>query len=146
VLVPARLRHGSSWSDACILNVSSRGLMIHTGRPISNGTTVEIRRGDYVIIAQVVWREGGRAGLRAEERVPIDELIALGQSSSFQLTAAIGDRRKHTRPEKHRRLRDRAIEFAGVILIAVVLAGAARSMIGTAVARPLAVMSTVLGQ
>ena len=144
--MPARLRHGSSWSDACILNVSSRGLMIHTGRPISNGTTVEIRRGNYVIVAQVVWRDGGRAGLRAEERVPIEELIALGQSSSFQLTAAMGDRRKHARPEEGRRLQDRARELAGVILIAAVLASAAMSMIGTAFTRTLAATSAALGQ
>jgi hypothetical protein len=145
VAVPARLRHGASWSDACILNISSRGLMIHTGRPISRGTKVELRRGDHVIVARVVWREGGRAGLRAEDRVPIEDIVTLGQSPAFQLTAANGERRKHPRPEEHSRIRARAIEFGGVLAIAAILAGAGFTMVEAALARPLAVVSAALG-
>jgi len=63
VLVPARLRDGASWSDACILNISSRGMMIHTGRPIRRGCEVELRRGEHMIVARVMWRDGARAGL-----------------------------------------------------------------------------------
>jgi hypothetical protein len=144
VLVPARLRHGSSWSDACILNVSSRGLMIPTGRPISHGSRVEIRRGEHVIVARVVWRDGGRAGLRAEDRVPVQDIITLGQSPALQLAAEQGDRRKHPRPEGRNRLRGRAFEFAGVVLMAVVLTGAGLSMVDEAFARPFAVISAAL--
>jgi hypothetical protein len=146
VLVPARLRHGSSWSDVCILNVSSRGLMIHTGRAIAHGSRVEVRRGDHVIIAQVVWREGGRAGLRAEDRVPVEDIVTLGQSPSLQLTAANSERRKHPRSDDHSRIRGRAIEFCGFALIAAALTGAGLSMVGAAFARPLAAVSAALGQ
>lgn len=144
MLVPARLRHGSSWSDACILNVSSRGLMIHTGRPIPNGSRIEIRRGDHVIVARVVWREGGRAGLRAEDRVPLEDIVTLGQSPSLQLSAATGERRKHPRRGDHSRLRGRVVEFGGVVLIAAALTGAGLSMVDAAFARPLAVVSAAL--
>lgn len=144
VVVPARLRHGASWSDACILNLSSRGLMIHTGRPILEGTQVEVRRGDHVIVARVMWRDGGRAGLRAEERVPVEEIMTLGQSPSLQLTAATGERRKHPRPEDRSRLRGKAIEFAGVVTIAVSLAAAGLAMVEAAFARPLAMVSAAL--
>jgi hypothetical protein len=144
VVVPARLRHGASWTDACILNVSSRGLMIHTGRPIVEGTQVEVRRGDHIIVARVMWRDGGRAGLKAEERVPVEEIMTLGQSPSLQLTAATGERRKHPRPGDRSRLRGRAIEFAGVVTIAVSLAGAGLAMIEQAFARPLAMVSAAL--
>lgn len=143
--MPARLRHGSSWSDACILNVSSRGLMIHTGRPIPRGAEVEVRRGDHVIVARVVWRDGGRAGLRAEDRVPVEEIITLGQSPALQLTASTGERRKRPRPEENSRLRGRAIEFAGVIAIAACLAAGGLTMIEAAFARPLQLVSAALG-
>ena len=79
--------------------------MIHTGRPILEGTQVELRRGDHVIVARVMWRDGGRAGLRAEDRLPVEEIMTLGQSPALQLTAATGERRKHPRPEDRSRLR-----------------------------------------
>lgn len=143
-MMPARLRHGMSWSDACILNISSRGLMIHTGRPISQGTMVEIRRGDHAIVARVVWREGGRAGLKAEDRVPIEEIVTIGQSPALRLTAAPGERRSQPRPQDRSRSRGRAIEFAGVLAIGACVAGAALTMVEVAFARPLAVISAAL--
>lgn len=142
--MPARLRHGASWSDACILNISSRGLMIHTGRPISRGAEVELRRGDHVIVARVMWRDGGRAGLRTEERLPIEDIVTLGRSPSLQLTAANGDRRKHPRPEDQSRIRARAIEFGAVLVIAAGLAGAGFTMVESAFARPLAAVAAAL--
>lgn len=146
VIVPARLRHDSSWSDACILNVSSSGLMIHTGRPISHGSKVEVRRGDHVIVARVVWRDGGRAGLRSEDRVPVEDIVTLGQSPSLQLTAMKGERRKRPRLDNQSRLRGRAIEFAGIVLIAAALTGAGLSVVDAAFARPLAAVSAALGR
>jgi len=145
VVVPARLRHGASWSDACILNISSRGLMIHTGRPIARGAEVELRRGDHVIVAKVVWREGGRAGLRSEDRVPMEDIVTLGQSPTLQLTAAGGERRKHPRSDDQTRIQGRAIEFAGVLIVAVALAGAGFTMVESAFARPLAAAAAALG-
>jgi PilZ domain len=146
VIVPARLRHGSSWTDACILNISSRGLLIHTGRPLSRGAEVEIRRGEHVIVARVVWRDGGRAGLRADERVPVEDIVTLGRSPSLQLTAATGERRKHPRGQEGSRDRARMIEFAGVVAIAAALAVAGLMMVQAAFARPLAVAGAALGQ
>lgn len=144
VLLPARLRHGSSWSDACILNVSSRGLMIHAGRPMARGTQVELRRGEHVIVARVMWRDGGRAGLRAEDRVPVEEIIRLGQSPALQLTARTGERRKQPRAPDHSRLRARTIEFAGMVVIAVSLAGGGLTMMHAAFARPLQLVAAAL--
>ncbi len=144
VMVPARLRHGVSWSDTCILNISSRGLMIHTGRQMPRGTLVEVRRGDHVIVARVMWREGAKAGLQAEDRVPVEEIFTLGQSPALQLTAEPAERRKHPRQEARSRERGRVIEFAGAVLIAVALAGAGFSMVQSAFARPLALVSAAL--
>jgi hypothetical protein len=145
VVVPARLRDGASWSDACILNVSSRGLMIHTGRPVRCGSDVEIRRGDYLIVARVMWRDGGRAGLRAQQPVPVEEIVLLGQAPALPRTPRSGERRRHPRPEHSSRVRGRAIEFAGVLTLVAMLAAAGVSMIDAALARPLAAISTALG-
>lgn len=144
VVVPARLRHGAAWTDACILNISTRGLMIHTGRQIATGTQVEVRRGDHVIIARVVWRDGGRAGLRAEDRVPVEEIMTLGQSPTLQLTAAPVERRKHPRSQDRSRLRGRAMEFGAVVAISACLAVAGLSMVQSAFARPLEMVSAAL--
>lgn len=146
MVVQARLRHGSSWSDACILNISSRGLMIHTARQITEGTRIEIRRGDHVIVGRVIWREGARAGLRSDERVPVEEIMSLGQAPALQLTAATGERRKCPRLEDRSRIRGRAIEFAGVLVIAVSLASAGLTMVQAAFARPLAAAADALGR
>jgi hypothetical protein len=146
VVAPARLRHGAAWTDACILNISSRGLMIHTGRQIANGAQVELRRGDYVIIARVVWRDGGRAGLRAEDRIPVEEIMTLGKSPTLQLTARPAERRKHPRPQERSRLRGRAMEFAAVAAISTCLAAAGFTIVQSAFARPLKIVSAALGQ
>jgi len=145
VVVPARLRHGASWSDTCILNLSSRGLMIHTSRQISRGTEVEVCRGDHVIVARVVWRDGARAGLQSSERVPVEEILTLGQSPALQITAAHGERRKKARREDNSRLRGRALEFAGVLVVGVSLAGCAVSMVHDAFAVPMAAIAAALG-
>ena len=145
VVLPARLLHGSSWSDACILNVSSRGLMIHTGRPLAKGTEIELRRGCHVIVARVMWRDGARAGLRSDTLLPIAEIVTLGRSPTLQLTAAKGERRRHPRQEDASRIRGRWVEFAGVLAFVLTLAGAGVSMIDAALARPLNAVVAALG-
>lgn len=118
--------------------------MIHTSRQMPRGTQVEVYRGDYVIVAQIVWHAGGRAGLKAEERVPVEEIMTLGQAPAFQLTAASGERRKKPRDEDRSRLRGRAVEFAGVVAIAVSLAGAGAVMVREALAAPMASVQAAL--
>ena len=118
--------------------------MIHTGRPMARGAEVEIRRGDHVIVAKVMWREGGRAGLKSDERVPIEDIVTLGQSPVLQLTAATAERRKYPRPEERSLLQGRAIEFAGVLLVSISLAAAGFTMVQGAFARPLAAVETSL--
>jgi hypothetical protein len=140
-IVPARLRHGASWSDTCILNISSRGLLIHTGRPIQQGSEVELRRGECIVIARVMWREGGRAGLRAEDRVPVDQIVTLCQSPAFQLAAVSGERRNRSRADEGLRLRGRVIEFGGVLVIGACLAAAGLTMVEAAFARPMAIIA-----
>ena len=149
VVLPARLRTGAQWSDACILNISSRGMMIHSGRAGPAGSTVELRRGEHVIIARVMWRDGARAGLHADERLPVDEILSLSQSNSLRLVASEGaiiDRRKQPRGEKgDARLAGRAMEFIGVGAIILCLALGVWAMAQQAFTRPLAEVQAALG-
>lgn len=148
VMIPARLRNGAQWTDACILNISSRGLLVHSPRGVPQGSTVELRRGEHVIVAQVVWRDGLRIGLQAEDRLPMDEIISLDRAATLQLTAGVaqGERRKQRRsPAMEARLRGRAMEFISVGVIAASLAVTIWSMVEQALARPMAAVAAALG-
>lgn len=144
VIVPARLRHGANWSDTCILNVSSRGLLIHTGRPICGGNEVELRRGDHMILARVVWRDGARAGLHSLERVPVEDIVLLGRARGPEAPANMGERRRHPRSRQPGRLRHQAMEFAGVLGIVACLAAAGLTMVDAAFAQPMTLVTSAL--
>ena len=98
-----------------------------------------------MIVARVVWRDGARAGLRTDERVPVEEIVMLGHAPALQLTAPGGERRRGPRAEESSRLRGRTVEFVGLLAIVTALAGAGVSMIGAAFARPLGAVVTALG-
>ena len=150
VVLPARLRAGAQWSDTCILNISSRGLLIHSGSPAPKGSKVELRRGDHVIIARVMWRDGARVGLQAEEQLPIAEIMSLGHSGTLWLTAAEtppAERRRRPRSSAtDARLRGRAMEFVAVGTITVSLALSAWVMAEQALVRPMALVANALAK
>ena len=143
------MRADSSWCDACILNISSRGLMIQVGRGVPQADSVELRRGEHVIRARVVWREGSRAGLQTDDRLPVEEILSLSQASALQLTATGGgfvERRKQPRDEHERsRTRSRLFEFAGVAVIAGTFAIGIFGMVERALARPMALIEAAIG-
>jgi hypothetical protein len=147
VVLRARIRHGAAWSDACILNLSSRGLLIHTRRPAPAGTEIELRRGEHMIVARVMWRDGSKAGLQADDRLPVEDIMTFGQSQALQLTAGGEpfERRVQPRLEDPHRWRARALEFAGVIMVGASLASAAVLLVGEAFAKPLAAVQAALG-
>ena len=118
--------------------------MIRTARHVPRGTLVELRRGDHVIVARGVWRDGARAGLQANDRVPVEEIMTLGQAGALQLTARPAERRKAPRTAGQSRMRGRAVEFAGLLAIIVSLAGAGAAMVEAAFAGPLAAVSAAL--
>jgi len=151
VMLPARMRDGAQWTDACILNVSSRGLMIQSARVGSEGTLIELRRGDHMIVARIVWRDGSRAGLQSEDRVPVEEIMSVSGSQALQLVASEGaliERRRSYRPlgpVADSRLQGRTMEFAAVLAIAVTLAIGAWSTAQQAFSKPIERASAALG-
>ena len=150
VMLAARLRADAGWGDACILNVSSRGLLITSSRVGGEGSTVELRHGPHAIVARVVWRKGTRAGLRAESGVPVEEIVTMSRAAGLQLTARdwCGAERRQTvraRSAEQSRFKARLLEFASVVIIGVSLAASAFSMVQQAFARPLAMVTAALG-
>ncbi len=149
VMLPARLRTGAQWSDTCILNISSRGLLIHSARAGPQGSMVELRQGEHVIVARVMWREGSRAGLQSYERLPVERIMSQSQSRALQLTAAeapfVERRKQPRRSADDARLRGRTMEFVTVAIIAVFLAVTVWSVASQALAKPMAAVSAALG-
>jgi hypothetical protein len=141
VKIQARVRATGGWADACILNLSSRGMMINAARPSTiQGNTIELWHGERLVVATVVWRKGTRAGLRSEQRVPVEEILAESSEPSLQLTAALqpaGYAPAKADSHDASRFHGRAIEFAGILIVGATLAASAFEMIQRAFALPL---------
>jgi hypothetical protein len=148
-MLPARMRVGARWSDACILNISSRGLMIRAGPGVTEGSVVEVRRGEHAIFGRVVWREGPRAGLHTDEQLAVDDILTLAQASVLQVTAADSltmERRRKKRPIQHdSRQWGRLMQFIGTTGIAIGLAAVLFSVVRHALAVPMALIEAALG-
>src|SRR4051812_38360012 len=97
VMLPARIRTDTGWGDACILNVSSGGLLIHSGQAPAEGSTIELRHGGHAVTARVAWSDGPRVGLCANGRLPIEQFLLLSESPALRLTARPAERRSHDR-------------------------------------------------
>lgn len=141
MILPARLCLGAQWTDVCILNVSTRGMMIQARQPTHQGMTVEIRRDRYLITGQIVWQDGDRIGLRCEDRVPVEEMLSLGAGKSLRLVTTEGALIERRRASRHRsdeaRLHGRAVQFAGVIAIALGLSISGLLWVKSTLAHPL---------
>ena len=148
--IPARMRLGARWTDVFILNLSSRGCQIRSSEPVDRGTYVELRRGDQAIVARVVWQSGSRAGLRTQDRVPVEAIVtsAAGKSDRPEGPPAI-ERRERPRgriaqAHERSRLRGRAWEFAGVAVVGATLSIAVVSLVAEVLAQPLAKVGVAL--
>jgi hypothetical protein len=148
-MVPARMRLGCRWDDACILNISPHGLLIHVREPLLRGSYVELRRGPYVIVARVVWGEGGRAGLRAQDRMPVEQIVTLagapGQPTAPATAPLRFERRSRPRSHEGNRQLGRAMEFACFAVIGLFASTAVLAFVAEALARPLAQVRAALG-
>jgi hypothetical protein len=150
VLIRARMRGPDGWHDACILNISTRGLMVQAAQPAKRGAYIEIRRGAHVIVGRVAWSSRHRLGLRAQDRLPVEALISdpdatvatpAGQRPGVDRRAA---NRSAARANEGSRQRAGAFEFASIILAGAFAASMAYSAVGEALARPMATISAAI--
>ena len=149
VQVSARMRSPAGWGDARILNVSARGLMIWTDHPARPGTTIELRHGDLVLVAKVVWQIGARAGLRSDTVLPVTDLMCAnekaGERHALWAPGASSRHRSRRVDEAAIAYRARVMEFATIV---AVLAAASLSLGAMAIETlgvPLREMQRALG-
>jgi hypothetical protein len=147
VMLPARMRSPSGWSDACILNISSRGLLVYSSGSAHPGSFVEIRRGGQLVIARVVWRNNQRIGLCSPDPVHIEDIISSETAACAVRSGSSKpsvERRRIPRDADRSRAHGHAIEFMSVLMIGSALASAAVAVVGQALGQPLASVRSAL--
>jgi hypothetical protein len=148
VMLRARMRIGAAWRDACILDLSSRGLMIQAKEPPRGGSYIEIRRGRHIIVARVMWTNDGRCGLRTQDALVPDAIIA--EPDEAHGPAPLTRERRVTRAppraiaHEQSRWRSRAIEFSFVAIIGAMCGTFAYGAVSAALAQPLMAVERVL--
>ena len=145
------MRVGSAWRDACILDLSSRGLMIQSSEPPPGGSYLELRRGRHVIIARVMWSRDRRSGLLAQDVLPTDAIIAEPDHSTAKLVVGGEERRSapatrasRATSHEHSRWQSRAMEFASIAAVAMTLVTLACGAVANALDRPMATVEFAL--
>jgi hypothetical protein len=111
VRLPSRIRIGSGWADACIHNISSRGMMLQSVTPPKPGSYIEVRRGSNIIVGRVIWRRDGFFGIRTQQPIDVRALSAPPEanvSTSPDQNAAALERRSTQRLSEEARLARRA--------------------------------------
>ena len=108
VVVPCRINAGGLWTDGCIRNVSTRGMMISAETSLKIGSYVDIRRGTLAITGRVAWVIGPRFGVRTQDDISAEALVGepvLKQRPSDQVG---NDRRAPARADSARSAAARA--------------------------------------
>jgi hypothetical protein len=144
LMIRARLRDGRPEREACLLDLSSRGLMASVVDAPSRGAFVELIVGRHALIGQVQWSEGRRFGMKLRER--IDVLAVIGNEAGPTVLEAARKARGRPSPEAtFAYSRHVAQWFTYGILIAGAATGAvlAAQMVTKSLA-PLATVSAVL--
>ena len=144
------MRAGATWSDACILNLSSRGMLLHAAQTPPRGAYLELRRGAHVVVARVVWSNADRFGVRTQDHISAEELIKEStRSPPSQRQAASVERRAVPRPLERRheasRWRARSAEFMTFATLGGIGALALVGMVDELLAAPLAMVQSALG-
>lgn len=151
VVIPSRMRVADCWSDVCIRNISSRGLLVAAKAPPPVGSYVEIRRGTQIIVARAVWTSGQYLGLRAQEKLPVQRIISEPRLTSRPQVAvadgvAAADRRDARTPAAQatadRAARSRriasSIQFMLFAAIGIGVAGWAATAVFAVLGNPMA--------
>jgi hypothetical protein len=152
VRIGVRLKDDAGWSDAQILNVSSRGIMALCQDPPRRGSYVEIRRGTYMMIGRVAWTGTDRIGVHVRERIVIEDLllpVTPGRKAPRpvgEVQMRVCERRKPSMEERAAASVRfaRAFDFAAIAIVAVGLAVLASGMAAQAFGSPMAQVETAL--
>jgi len=145
-MLQARLRSASGWSDACILNISSGGMLIFSKGEAEPGSRVEIRRSGSLVIARVAWRENQRMGLSSDGPIQVAEIISPETAMAAADFAVDLDKvgAKRVRRPAESRTRGRRWEFVSAVVIGSLMAVIAAQSVWDSLAAPLDSVRTAL--
>lgn len=155
VVLNARMRVGACWNDVCILNISSRGLLLQIAEPPRQGSYLELRRGRHAILARVIWTESHRCGVRTQDLLPVEEIVNDRESppaptDAPAVAATFAERRPSLREREvqheNSRMLSRAIEFCTITVFAASAAVAAFGTLEQSLSRPLVYASAALAR
>jgi hypothetical protein len=147
VLIKARMRVGASWADACILNLSSRGMLVQSGSAPQRGNYLEIRRGRHVVVARVVWSFDERFGVETQQSVSAEDLIRETDNSSTATRPVAEERRvapRYGEKSEARRQRGRVFEFGSLALFGIASAFLLFATVHELLGRPLSALEAAL--
>ncbi|MDT9599223.1 PilZ domain-containing protein [Sphingosinicella rhizophila] len=74
VLIAIRVRGDGLATEACLRDVSSRGVLVQTGKPPPRGTIVELIGPFQPMVGRVVWSSGRRFGAELREHLNVKAL------------------------------------------------------------------------
>jgi PilZ domain len=141
-LVRATLRGDGDEREACILDVSSRGLLLTAAAPPPRGAFVELVVGRHSLIGQVKWSSQRRFGLVLRERISVVGLLS-GDGEAIKLAPRRQQGKQRRRIAEGTAPLARMIQFG--MLIAAVGAGALMlSRVSTQGLAPLRLAGTAL--
>lgn len=144
-MIRARLRHLDQWHDACILNLSNRGIMLQTATPPRRGAYVEIRKASHLVIGRVVWSRGHRLGLRSQDIIAVDQFIS--GTEAPPAPRANGERRAAPRPRptaERSAQTSRTLQFVARSCAGAAGAVAVLTMVEAALAEPMTALRAAL--
>lgn len=75
MFVSAALYHDAGCSSATVRNLSELGALVEAPVLPSPGTFIRLSRGALSVAGRVVWRRGGKAGLRFDSAITVDEWL-----------------------------------------------------------------------
>ncbi len=150
-MLRARMRYGADWGDVLIHNMSSRGLLATADVDCPPGTIIEIRRIHHVIVGRVVWQNGGYFGVRTQDRIDIDGIVAAKPPTHKPGAEPVSDRRAATRRGMSIADREagsqrfaRAFQFVVMIAVGGTAALLLAGEVGGLLSRPFAVIGAHL--
>lgn len=139
VLIRAKLRAGGLPVDACIRDISSKGMLIQSRAPPARGTYVEVITATQTIVGRVVWDSDMRFGVNTREKLHIEMIVGelrTGRAPS-ETPPVVALRRPQPRRESFTRTHAKALEFGGLVVFAVALIYAIASATYETLSRPL---------
>ena len=148
VLIRARMRAGGLPVDACIRDVSSRGMMIQSVAPPPRGTYVEVVTAGQTIVGRVVWDADMRFGISTRDTIRIEMIVGAlkhGRSAP-QPTTEIANPRPSPKPSEPalRRSQARALELGALVVFALAMIATVAGAAFETLASPLETVAAFL--